>query len=192
MVGGVRLSGFVFRMSPEGQLLWERRFINDATHLYADILLLDDICEAPDGRIAVVAFNPTFFPTARPMATPGCWCLTKTAAWSRVHRTRLRHFIPGRTRAAARSSATQYGSTFYPQPAGDWLTVNFDRDLPPRCRLLLHSALGWLEMEQPLTAGQQQATLDTSKGIPAYIYVLALATQDGQLLHTQKVLVNNK
>ena len=189
--GGVRLSGFVFRMSPEGQLLWERRFINDATHLYADILLLDDICEAPDGRIAVVGLQSNLFPNGTPNGD--AWLLVLDENGCLEPGCTERDYVISGQEEPVQQPAAANPAWFhlYPQPAGDWLTVNFDRDLPPRCRLLLHSALGRLEMEQPLTAGQQQATLDTS-GLPAGLYVLALATQDGQLLHTQKVFVNNK
>lgn len=188
--GEIRLSVFVFRMSPEGEVLWERRFITDATHQWAQSIRLDDVHETEDGRIAAVGYQTELFPDGAPNGN--VWLLVLDERGCLVPGCEASDYmITGPTTVVGTQQVEAIEEYFqvFPQPASDWLTARFSLPPPARSRLRLYNALGQVAAQEALAAGARTHTMDTA-ALSAGLHVLVLEGPDGQVLQSQKVIIN--
>jgi hypothetical protein len=176
-------SAWVFRMSAEGELLWERRFIRPP---FQDVIAwFDDLAETPDGNIAVLGTTLDTFPDGfihgdawllvldeNGCLTPGCTEVDLVVS--------AEDLIPltGRPGRLA----------VYPNPAGEILTIVLPQGIQRKnSRLRLFSTSGQVVREEWVAEGRRSVEWHTA-GLPPGMYVVALEVE-GRVYGREKIVI---
>jgi hypothetical protein len=176
-------SAWIFRMTAEGELLWERRFIRPP---FQDALSwFDDLAETPEGNIAVLGTTLDTFPDGfihgdawllildeNGCLTPGCTEVDLVVS--------VEDLIPLTGRPGR--------LVVYPNPAGEVLTIVLPQVIQGKnSRLRLFSTSGQAVREEWVAPGRRSVEWRTA-GLPPGMYVVALEVE-GAVYAREKVVV---
>lgn len=180
-------TGWMFRLSPSGQLLWQREYIYwDAL---AQVMLLYDLVEDPYGDIVATGF------ASRPDPDDGIWkgqaVLLKVDSMGcfgadGCNDTTIVHSVVSSTSPPPRAAPAQ-AVRLLPAGAGEYWALA--PELYQATQLLIYDLNGRLVMEQPLSVGEALSRVAFPASLPQgmYVYVAeqgGLAVARGKVVHT--------
>ncbi len=185
---GEQAKGWIFRLNPSGEKLWER-FYTDSLQRPWSPLYLYDITEMPDGRLAAAGTvldtisggQPVNFNLAL-LVVDSAGCLQPGCGGSLQLVTAVN--TPS-TPFSVRAARLQV----YPNPATESLTLQLSENQEDRVGWFsVYDMLGRLILRQPATSGKIRLDIHTW---PGGFYRADANARDGQLLSTCKLMVRH-
>lgn len=181
-------SGWLFRISPEGELRWSRTYDITSPNFYGGGQLFD-LAEAPDGGIAATGYFATY--DAQGVLQPDAWLLKVDANGCLTPNcTEMIVDITVGVDPVALPTTTKNDFNLYPIPANNYVFAYYDLPYPNEPAILyLYDLQGKLVLQTNLDPNSHNQTIaihQLAEGI--YIYHVE---QNKQLIYSGKLLKQN-
>jgi hypothetical protein len=185
--GGVPQYGYVgwaFRLSPQGQLKWQRFIYDDRSPFTWQFLY--DFRELPNGDIVFIGdYDGTLPGQGPPEVNPSIWLVRTDSTGCLVPDCSDLQIVTadGVITAAEPPPALPDAPhwSVFPNPTTDFWTVTWQGG--PRAELQLLDLQGRLLRQQPITQGQNRVD---AQGLPPGMYLLRLSSEEG--VNSRKVV----
>ncbi len=182
-------AGWLFRISPEGELLWERQYYIEEHLAWNGAFDLADVIEISDGRIAATGVrmdhrdNGTIDGNVWLLIVDENGCLTPDCEEQAILITATEEPLEG--------GLGKFKEVFFklsPNPASDNVSIDFYNTLRQRGQMSIYSASGRLLYKKRLDKGIRNHQIDVTD-FPKGIYVVSYESI-GHVLQKEQLIVH--
>lgn len=178
------IGGWVFGMTQQGELLWERQIFDLRFPLKESFFTAFE--EAPDGGLILTGFIQDTFPNHEPFINnPNIWLVKLDSAGCLEPDCDLMQIVgePTQTRYSNESRVFK----IYPNPARNVVYLEKEETFGFKARFA--DLMGKVFLEANFQAGNRQQ-FDISL-LPPGIYFLWIENEDGELVQVEKIVIQN-